>query len=154
MSQGGPPPFISWEALQLPSLAWWVPGQSFTELLALLPSLSQVIPLLRDFPLPLRDHLELALGHLQPPRQGGLQGLEQKPQGLFHVLLQSQEQPCPWRHLLAASVKHHLPILSVLAAGFQVRVLQDGRPGSWGDGDGWKVTLEQRRRCASGTGWL
>ncbi|XP_058011704.1 spatacsin isoform X2 [Ahaetulla prasina] len=80
---------------------------------------AEVIPLLRDFPLPLRDHLELALGHLQPPRQGGLQGLEQEPQGLFHVLLQSQEQPCPWRHLLAASVKHHLPVLSVLAAGYQ-----------------------------------
>ncbi|ETE61251.1 Spatacsin [Ophiophagus hannah] len=50
---------------------------------------------------------------------GGLQGPEQKPQGLFHVLLQSQEQPCPWRHLLAASVKHHTPVLSVLAACFQ-----------------------------------
>ncbi|XP_013920684.1 PREDICTED: spatacsin isoform X1 [Thamnophis sirtalis] len=80
---------------------------------------AEVIPLLRDFPLPLQDHLELALGHLQPPRQGGLQGKEQKSQGLFQVLLQSQEQPCPWRHLLAASVKHHLPVLSVLAAGFQ-----------------------------------
>lgn len=97
-----------------------------------------MIPLLRDFPLRLRDHLALALRHLQPPRQGVLQGLEleQEPQGLFHVLLQSQEQPCPWRHLLAASVKHHLPVLSVLAAGFQVRVLQDGRPGSWGDRGG------------------
>ncbi|XP_070619126.1 spatacsin isoform X2 [Erythrolamprus reginae] len=78
---------------------------------------SEVIPLLWDFPLPLRNHLELALGRLQPP--GALQGLEQKPRGLFHILLQSQEQPCPWRHLLVASLKHHLPLLSVLAAGFQ-----------------------------------
>ncbi|KAG8145260.1 hypothetical protein E2320_013619 [Naja naja] len=80
---------------------------------------AEVIPLLRDFPLPLRDHLELALGPLQPLRQGGLQGPEQKPQGLFQVLFQSQEQPCPWRYLLAASVKHHTPVLSVLAACFQ-----------------------------------
>ncbi|XP_029139153.1 spatacsin [Protobothrops mucrosquamatus] len=77
---------------------------------------AEVIPLLRDFPLPLREHLELALGHLQPPKEGDLQALEQKPQDLFHVLLQSQEQPCPWRHLLAASVKHQAPVLSVLAA--------------------------------------
>ncbi|XP_026565199.1 spatacsin [Pseudonaja textilis] len=80
---------------------------------------AEVIPLLRDFPLPLRDHLELALGHLQPPRQRALQGPDQNPQSLFRVLLQSQEQPCPWRHLLAASVKHHTPVLSVLAACFQ-----------------------------------
>lgn len=120
----GIPPFISWEELQLPSLARWVLGPGFMDLLSclpsFLPSLSQVILLLRDFPLPLREHLELALGHLQPPKEGDLQALEQKPQDLFHVLLQSQEQPCPWRHLLAASVKHQAPVLSVLAACSQV----------------------------------
>ncbi|XP_025031102.1 spatacsin isoform X1 [Python bivittatus] len=85
---------------------------------------AEVIPLLRDFPLPLRDHLKLALDNLEPLEflpegQGGLQWPEQQPHDLFRLLLQSREQPCPWRGLLSASVKHHAPVLSVLAACFQ-----------------------------------
>ncbi|KAM6973367.1 spatacsin [Aplochiton taeniatus] len=41
------------------------------------------------------------------------------PRELFQVLLQSQEQTSPWRHLLAEAVGQHCPTMTVLAACHQ-----------------------------------
>ncbi|XP_061451638.1 spatacsin isoform X2 [Rhineura floridana] len=94
---------------------------------------SEVLPVLQEFPSPLQDHLRLAFESLQTsgtPSEG--QGdisrrlrHEQKPSSsrhpndLFRTLLLCQEQPHPWHYLLGETVKHHAPILSILAACFQ-----------------------------------
>ncbi|XP_054858575.1 spatacsin [Eublepharis macularius] len=92
---------------------------------------AEVIGILQDFSLPLQDHLRLAFESLRfsLPQVRGQDGSpcllrpEQKPKSptsdLFHVLLQCQNQPCPWSHLLGETVKHHAPVLSLLAACFQ-----------------------------------
>ncbi|XP_015273982.1 PREDICTED: spatacsin [Gekko japonicus] len=93
---------------------------------------AEVLAILPDFSLPLQDHLRLAFESLWPllPRAGS-QGSspcilrhEQKPgspttSGLFHILLQCQDQPHPWRYLLGETLNHRAPVLSVLAACFQ-----------------------------------
>ncbi|XP_048337718.1 spatacsin isoform X2 [Sphaerodactylus townsendi] len=92
---------------------------------------AEVLAILPDFTLPLQDHLRLAFeslpaplpqvgGQVSPPR---LPRQEQQPGrswgDLFHVLLQCQHQPCPWRYLLGESLQHCAPVLCVLAACFQ-----------------------------------
>ncbi|XP_042328622.1 spatacsin isoform X2 [Sceloporus undulatus] len=92
--------------------------------------LSEVIPILRDFPCPLQDHMRLALETLQTSDCSQLENqgsssnpLKWEPKSntdeLFYILLQCQKQPHPWRYLLGEAVKHHVPVLSTLAACFQ-----------------------------------
>ncbi|RLV92633.1 hypothetical protein DV515_00013711, partial [Chloebia gouldiae] len=75
---------------------------------------AQVLPLLREFPAVLRDHLELALGKLLPARAGAA---GRAPAGsVFQVLLRCQEQAGPCCCLLAEGLRAQAPVLSVLAA--------------------------------------
>nr|XP_020667859.1 spatacsin isoform X1 [Pogona vitticeps] len=83
----------------------------------------------QDFPHPLQDHLRLAFQIFQAPdtrledqcSSPHLLGCEhrQSMNNLFHILLQCQHHPHPWRYLLGETVKHHAPVLSILAACFQ-----------------------------------
>ena len=81
----------------------------------------------------LQAHLTLSLQDLQwradQALAGGLGGGEslpsheapEAPRDLLLVLLRSQEEPCPWRHLLGEAVGLRCPTLGVLAACHQVR---------------------------------
>nr|XP_056721708.1 spatacsin [Euleptes europaea] len=91
----------------------------------------EVLAILPDFAPPLQDHLRLAFESLRAPlpwvgsqvSSPCLWRHEKKPGSptgdLFHILLQCQSQPQPWRFLLRETLHHRVPVLSVLAACFQ-----------------------------------
>ncbi|KAI4883873.1 hypothetical protein NFI96_025740 [Prochilodus magdalenae] len=92
----------------------------------------QVRSLVTSFSPTLQAHLFLAfqdlqLVHSQRDLEGQNESLcslpmaesSESPKDLFQVLLQSQEKPSPWRHLLAEAVEQHSPPLTVLAACHQ-----------------------------------
>uniref|UniRef100_A0AAY4E8F6 Spatacsin C-terminal domain-containing protein n=1 Tax=Denticeps clupeoides TaxID=299321 RepID=A0AAY4E8F6_9TELE len=92
----------------------------------------QVRALLSHFSPALRAHLSLAFQDLQLHSQWKQEGLQgrvetlprdasmEAPRELFQVLLQSQEQPSPWRYLLGEAMAQHCPPLTVFAACHQV----------------------------------
>ncbi|KAJ7311131.1 hypothetical protein JRQ81_006734 [Phrynocephalus forsythii] len=88
---------------------------------------TEITLIFQDFRHPLQDHLRLAFQapdvqleeqhstvHLPGHNEHG-----QTMYNVFHILLQCQQQPHPWCYLLGETVKHHAPVLSVLAACFQ-----------------------------------
>ncbi|XP_046889233.1 spatacsin isoform X4 [Hypomesus transpacificus] len=91
----------------------------------------QVRSLAGQFGPALQAHLTLSLQDLQwradQALAGGLGGGEslpsheapEAPRDLLLVLLRSQEEPCPWRHLLGEAVGLRCPTLGVLAACHQ-----------------------------------
>ncbi|XP_028814265.1 spatacsin isoform X2 [Denticeps clupeoides] len=91
----------------------------------------QVRALLSHFSPALRAHLSLAFQDLQLHSQWKQEGLQgrvetlprdasmEAPRELFQVLLQSQEQPSPWRYLLGEAMAQHCPPLTVFAACHQ-----------------------------------
>ncbi|KAL4622742.1 spatacsin isoform X1 [Arapaima gigas] len=83
---------------------------------------NQVHTLVAKFDPTLQAHLSLAFQSLPPcpPHQDPLHYKEAEPScELFQVLLQCQEQPCAWRHLLAEALHLRCPTLTVLAACHQ-----------------------------------
>lgn len=91
---------------------------------------SQVISILQDFSPVLRDHLTLALEKLPLPCPGtetSENRLFRSRYGdsLFQILLWCQGNSNPSRFLLAEGLREHAPILSVLAACFQVSIDED-----------------------------
>eukprot|EP00062_Callorhinchus_milii_P002122 gi/632938017/ref/XP_007903423.1/ PREDICTED: spatacsin [Callorhinchus milii] len=95
----------------------------------------EVLALLRDFSPTLQDHLTLAFETLQfVPLEGSVSSetlgtpkselnkkkkREESPVDLYQVLYWCQEKPNPWRYLLTEAVRHHAPVLSILAACFK-----------------------------------
>uniref|UniRef100_A0A4W3JY75 SPG11 vesicle trafficking associated, spatacsin n=1 Tax=Callorhinchus milii TaxID=7868 RepID=A0A4W3JY75_CALMI len=91
----------------------------------------EVLALLRDFSPTLQDHLTLAFETLQfVPLEGSVSSetlgtpkselnkkkkREESPVDLYQVLYWCQEKPNPWRYLLTEAVRHHAPVLSILA---------------------------------------
>ncbi|CAB1323584.1 unnamed protein product [Coregonus sp. 'balchen'] len=79
----------------------------------------------------LKAHLTLAFQNLQLSSQWRVGEVEDREvtlpseeasdptKELFQVLLQSQEQACPWRHLLGEALAQHCPTLTILAACHQ-----------------------------------
>uniref|UniRef100_A0A8C7T6C1 SPG11 vesicle trafficking associated, spatacsin n=1 Tax=Oncorhynchus mykiss TaxID=8022 RepID=A0A8C7T6C1_ONCMY len=96
----------------------------------------QVRSLATQFSPALQAHLTLAFQNLQLSSQWRVGEVEDReaqgqvtlpseeasdpPKELFQVLLQSQEQASPWRHLLGEALAQHCPTLTILAACHQV----------------------------------
>uniref|UniRef100_A0AAZ3P5V7 Spatacsin C-terminal domain-containing protein n=1 Tax=Oncorhynchus tshawytscha TaxID=74940 RepID=A0AAZ3P5V7_ONCTS len=96
----------------------------------------QVRSLVTQFSPALQAHLTLAFQNLQLSSQWRVGEVEDReaqgqvtlpseeasdpPKELFQVLLQSQEQASPWRHLLGEALAQHCPTLTILAACHQV----------------------------------
>uniref|UniRef100_A0A8C8JFA4 Spatacsin C-terminal domain-containing protein n=1 Tax=Oncorhynchus tshawytscha TaxID=74940 RepID=A0A8C8JFA4_ONCTS len=95
----------------------------------------QVRSLVTQFSPALQAHLTLAFQNLQLSSQWRVGEVEDReaqgqvtlpseeasdpPKELFQVLLQSQEQASPWRHLLGEALAQHCPTLTILAACHQ-----------------------------------
>uniref|UniRef100_A0A674AZK9 SPG11 vesicle trafficking associated, spatacsin n=1 Tax=Salmo trutta TaxID=8032 RepID=A0A674AZK9_SALTR len=95
----------------------------------------QVRSLATQFSPALQAHLTLAFQNLQLSSQWRVGEVEDReaqgqvtlpseeasdpPKELFQVLLQSQEQASPWRHLLGEALAQHCPTLTTLAACHQ-----------------------------------
>lgn len=91
---------------------------------------SQVVSILQDFSPVLQDHLTLALEKLPlpcPDTGSPENRLFRSRYGdsLFQILLQCQGSSNPSRYLLAEGLRVHAPILSILAACFQVSIDED-----------------------------
>ena len=86
--------------------------------------------ILQDFTPILQDHLKLALEKLprvcpdaESRENSAASVLESKPaDSLFQILLQCQGSSSPSCYLLTEGLREHAPVLSVLAACFQVSI--------------------------------